>query len=793
MLISLYMNTGYDFKKIESKWKNIWDKEDIYKTDIKSKKEKYYILDMFPYPSGSGLHVGHLKGYVGTDVYSRYKRLKGFEVLHPMGWDAFGLPTENFAIKTGKDPYIVTEENVLEFKKELINAGISFDWNREINTSNSNYYKFTQLLFLKLYKKGLAEKKRASVNWCPSCKTVLSNEQSIGGVCERCDSKVEIKVIDQWYFKITKYIERLLEDSKDLQWPISTKKMQEKWMGKSEGVEISFKIDNKDIDIKIFTTKPETIYGVTFIVIAPESPLINQLTDKEHKDIVDKYIKNITPQSEIDRKKDVKTGVFTGSFAINPINNEKIPVWIADYVLMEYGTGAVMGVPAHDKRDLLFAKKHNLKIEYVIQENKSDYKKSEIIIGPYKGQLVNDAREKIINDTPSAIKKTEYKLRDWSISRERFWGAPIPIIYCKHCGEIPVNEEDLPVLLPTDIKDYAPTGIPPLSKSEKFMNTKCPKCGENAMREAKTMDTFVDSSWYYLRYIDPKNKKEIGNKEDINRWMNVDLYVGGSEHAVGHLLYSRFITKFLYDQKEVNFKEPFKKLKHVGLIYGEDKRKMSKRWGNVVTAKFALEEYGADTVRIYELFMGPFEQYAFWDTQSIMGIKRFLTRVWELQKIISLNNIPSDSEIIATNTLIKNVDEYIEKGKYNLSVSEFMKYINKIEDIGSITNENLKKFLIVLSPYAPFITEEIYYNIGEEESIQKTLWPKIQKINIKETHIKIPVQINGKFRGEIYIKIDSSQEEVMDIVKKDTNLSKKIDTKIKKIIYIKNKIINIIK
>ena len=443
MLISLYMNTGYDFKKIESKWKNIWDKEDIYKTDIKSKKEKYYILDMFPYPSGSGLHVGHLKGYVGTDVYSRYKRLKGFEVLHPMGWDDFGLPTENFAIKTGKDPYIVTEENVLEFKKELINAGISFDWNREINTSNSNYYKFTQLLFLKLYKKGLAEKKRASVNWCPSCKTVLSNEQSIGGVCERCDSKVEIKVIDQWYFKITKYIERLLEDSKDLQWPISTKKMQEKWMGKSEGVEISFKIDNKDIDIKIFTTKPETIYGVTFIVIAPESPLINQLTDKEHKDIVDKYIKNITPQSEIDRKKDVKTGVFTGSFAINPINNEKIPVWIADYVLMEYGTGAVMGVPAHDKRDLLFAKKHNLKIEYVIQENKSDYKKSEIIIGPYKGQLVNDAREKIINDTPSAIKKTEYKLRDWSISRERFWGAPIPIIDCvsqnAYCSNGPMN------------------------------------------------------------------------------------------------------------------------------------------------------------------------------------------------------------------------------------------------------------------------------------------------------------------------------------------------------------------
>ena len=570
------MDTGYNFLQIENKWKSYWEKKDIYKTDIKSKKEKYYVLDMFPYPSGVGLHVGHLKGYVGTDVYSRYKRLKGFEVLHPMGWDAFGLPTENFAIKTGKNPYTVTKQNVAEFKKELINAGISFDWHREINTSHSNYYKFTQLLFLKLYKEGLAEKKKASVNWCPSCQTVLSNEQSIGGVCERCDSKVEIKIIDQWYFKITKYIERLLEDSKDLKWPISTKKMQEKWIGKSEGVEINFKVENKNLDIKIFTTKPETIYGVTFLVIAPESPLIDSLTDKEHKDQVEKYIKNITPQSEIERKKDVKTGVFTGAFAINPINKEKIPIWIADYVLMEYGTGAVMGVPAHDKRDLLFAQKHDLKIEFVIQEKGSDYKQSEMIIGAYKGQTVKEAREKIIKDIPSAIKKTEYKLRDWSISRERFWGAPIPIIYCDHCGALPVNEEDLPVLLPDDIEDYRPTGVPPLSKSEKFMNTKCPKCGENAKREAKTMDTFVDSAWYYLRYIDPNNEKEFGNKDDINRWMNVDLYVGGSEHAVGHLLYSRFITKFLYDQKEVNFKEPFERLKHVGLIYGEDKRKMNK-------------------------------------------------------------------------------------------------------------------------------------------------------------------------------------------------------------------------
>ena len=785
------MQEGYNFKEIEKKWREFWEKTELYKTDIYTKKNKAYILDMLPYPSGAGLHVGHLKGYVGSDVTARYKRLKGFEILHPMGWDAFGLPTENFAIKTGKDPYTVTDENVSEFKKELINVGLSIDWDKEINTSHKDYYKFTQLLFLKLYKKGLAEKKKSPVNWCPSCKTVLSNEQSIGGVCERCDNQIEIKIIDQWYFKITEYAERLLNDIPSLKWPVSTKKMQEKWIGKSKGAEISFKIENKDFNLNIFTTKPETIYGVTFIVIAPENTLIDKITTKEYQTDVKNYIKNISPQSEIERKKDVKTGVFTGSFAINPINNNKIPIWIADYVLMEYGTGAVMGVPAHDKRDLLFATKHDLKVEFVLDENIKDYKQSKMIIGEYKGKYVEEVRDNIIKDIKGAKHKTEYKLRDWSISRERFWGAPIPIIYCDQCGEVPVKESDLPVILPDDITNYKPTGVAPLTKSDQFMNTKCPNCNGDAKREAKTMDTFVDSSWYYLRYIDPYNKKEFGNKDSLNKWMPVDLYIGGSEHAVGHLLYSRFITKFLYDEGYLNFSEPFEQLKHVGLIYGEDKRKMSKRWGNVITAKFVLDEYGADVTRLYEMFMEPFEQYAFWNTNAIIGVKRFINRVWKLQYIISKKEHPE--ETIATNKLIQKVDEYIKKGKYNLSVSEYMKYMNKIEELGSITKENFEKFLITLSPYAPFISEELFSILGHNESIHLSSWPQVQNNSIKETHITLPVQINGKLRGTIYIEIDSSEKTVLEKINKDDKLSQKIDLEnIKKVIYVKNKIINIL-
>lgn len=780
----------YNIKEIENKWKKRWKDENLYRTDITSKKNKYYVLDMFPYPSGAGLHVGHIKGYSATDIVARYKRLKGFEVLHPMGWDSFGLPTENFAIKTGKNPKIVTEENTNEFKKELINSGVGIDWDREITTSDPDYYKFNQIIFLKLYKKGLAYKKKSPVNWCPSCKTVLSNEQSVGGICERCGSKIEIKNIDQWFFKITDYADRLLNDNKNLDWPESTKKMQEKWIGKSIGVKIKFKLKGLDKSISIFTTKPETIYGTTFIALAPENKSLDNLFDSNTKKAISEYRKDLTPQSEVERKKDVKTGVFTNLYAINPTNNELIPIWVADYILMEYGTGAIMGVPAHDKRDMLFAQKHNIKIEYVLNEKKP-YEKSIMIKSDYKGMNVSEARKNIVESIKDAEWTTQYKLRDWLISRERFWGTPIPIIYCKNCGEVPVDEKDLPVLIPDDIDDYRPTGKPPLEKSKKFTNVKCPKCKGNAKREAKTMDTFVDSSWYFLRFIDNKNTKSIGNKEYINHWLPVDLYIGGNEHAVGHLLYSRFITKFLYDEKILNFDEPFTKLRHQGLIYGEDKRKMSKRWGNVVTLKFAIEEYGADAIRMYEMFMAPFKQYSSWETRSIIGINKFLTRIWNMQYIISKSK--NNEEDFLTNELIKTIENNIEKGKYNICVSEYMKYVNRVEELNSITKENLEKFLIILSPYAPFITEEIWEKIGNTYSIHKSKWPEILNIENKNTHILIPIQINGKFRGEIYIEKDSPEEIVLNKVLDDNKLKEKIkDNEIKKVIYIKNKILNIV-
>ena len=782
---------NYDFLSIQTKWRDIWEKNKIYKTNILSEKEKYYILDMYPYPSGVGLHVGHIKGYTASDINARYKRLNGFEVLHPMGWDAFGLPTENFAIKTGKDPYLVTKENITEFKKEISNMALSIDWEREIDTSNKYYYKFTQLLFIKLYNKGLAYKKKSPINWCPSCKTVLSNEQSMNGICERCESKVEIKNIDQWFFKITDYAEKLLEGINNVDWPISIKKMQEKWIGKSEGVEIPFAIkDSKEI-LTVFTTKPETIYGITFLVLAPESPLIESLTTADNKELVEKYIKNISPQKEVERKKDVKTGVFTGSYAINPINNELIPVWIADYVLMEYGTGTVMGVPAHDKRDLLFAQIHNLKIEFVLEEDKNNYIESRMIVSKYKDKKVKEVRDSIIDEIKDSKRVVNYKLRDWTISRERFWGAPIPVVYCDKCGEVILEEKDLPVLLPQDITDYVPTGIPPLEKSEKFMHTTCPKCKGPALRESKTMDTFVDSSWYYLRFIDPLNEDNIGKKEYLDKWMNVDLYIGGSEHAVGHLLYSRFITKFLFDEGILDTEEPFQKLKTVGLIYGEDHRKMSKRWGNVVKVSFVTEEYGADSVRMYIMFMGPFDQYAYWNTKSLIGIKRLLNRIWALQSKIKTKS--SNTENVLTDNLVRKITDYIDKGKYNLCVSEYMKYINEIEKKNCIGKSNFEKFLIILSPFAPYITEELWNRLGNDFSIHQSKWPSSKKEEQHQKYINIPIQINGKLRGNIITLYDSSEKEILELIEKDTKLNQRISNiEIDKIIFIKNKILNIV-
>ncbi len=781
-------NKEYKHVIIEQKWKEKWFKNNLYKANDSNKRKKY-ILDMFPYPSGVGLHVGHIKGYTASDIVSRYYRMKGFEVLHPMGWDSFGLPTENFAIKHNKNPFIVTKENTKAFKRELINAGIGIDWDREINTSNKDYYKWNQWLFIKLYEKGLAYKKKSPVNWCPSCLTVLANEQVINGRCERCDSEVEIKNIDQWFFKTTKYAEKLIQDLKNIDWPNSTKTGQINWIGKSIGVKVKFQIFNSKQNIEIFTTKIETIYGVTFIAIAPESPLVGKIVQKEYKSNVQNYIKNIIPQKEIDRKKDVKTGVFTGTYAINPINNEKVPIWIADYILMDYGTGAVMGVPAHDERDREFSKIHKIKSVKVL-----DYNTNTMLISQYKGENIQEIIDKIIKDLGlNAKRDIQYKLRDWLISRERYWGTPIPIIYCKNCGVLTVPEKDLPVLIPSDIKDFRPTGIPPLSKSKSFMRVKCPKCNGSAQREAKTMDTFVDSSWYYLRFTDPFNNKEFASKVNIEKWMPIDLYIGGEEHIAGHLIYSRFITKFLKDIKAMEFDEPFLKLRHPGMVYGEDGRKMSKRWGNVVSAEFAEKEYGADTIRLYEMFAGPLKKATTWSTSSIIGTRRFIERVWRLQYIIDQKKESTEEELI-TNSLIKNITQYIENGKYNLCVSEFMKYMNNIEKNESITENNLKTLLLLLAPFAPFITEELWEILKGEYSIHLQKWPSFNK-NIKDLNQKItlPVQINGKLKGEIYIQKNLGKDEILSLILNTEKLQNKIKKeKIKNIIYIENKIINIV-
>ena len=780
--------TNYNHTEIESKWRSRWLSDSLYKT-INSKKIKKYVLDMFPYPSGAGLHVGHIKGYAASDIIARYYRMKGFEVLHPMGWDAFGLPTENFAIKNNKNPFIITDENTKAFRKEIINAGIGIDWSREINTSNKNYYKWNQWLFLKLYENGLAYKKKSPINWCPTCKTALANEQVLSGRCERCNTPVEIKNIEQWFFRTTKYAEELIDDLKDLDWPNSTKIGQKNWIGKSIGVKVKFKIANSTNNIEIFTTKIETIYGVTFIALAPESPLINTVVKKEYKSKVLEYIKNITPQSEIERKKDVKTGVFSGNYAVNPINNKEIPIWIADYVLMDYGTGAVMGVPAHDTRDKLFAKIHKIESIKVV-----DYKKNIMIISQYNGEDIVIAKEKIIQDLDkNAEKNIQYKLRDWLISRERYWGSPIPIIYCEKCGEVPVPIDDLPVIIPEDIEDFRPSGIPPLAKSETFMNTKCPKCNGPAKREPKTMDTFVDSSWYYFRFTDPNNTKNFASDSKIKKWMPVDIYIGGAEHTAGHLIYSRFITKFLRNIGLINFSEPFLKLRHQGMILGEDGRKMSKRWGNVVSAEFAENEYGADAVRLYEMFMGPLKKSANWSTTSIIGVRRFIQRVWNLQYIQDKKE-ESNKEIFLTNNLIKEISNYIESGKYNLCVSESMKYINEIEKEGSISRSNFKKFLLILAPFAPFVTEELWSILKEEYSIHKQQWPSFDK-NIKDLNkdIMLPIQINGKFRGSINITKGTDKKEIINLLLKDSKLKDRIQNlKIKDIIYIKDKIMNIV-
>jgi len=1001
------MSEQFNHKQIDKKWQEIWEKDKIYQTSGKP-KNKQYILDMFPYPSGAGLHVGHPEGYTATDIYSRFLRMSGHSVLHPMGWDSFGLPAENYAIKMGIPPWESIAKNIKRFKEQINSIGLSYDWDREIDTSDPEYYKWTQWLFLQLYKKGLAYKKEAYVNWCPKDQTVLANEQVISGACERCGTQVEQKLLSQWFFKITDYADRLLKDMEKLDWPEPIKLVQKNWIGRSEGAEIEFpisfekgkvnfllihglkdhlsdiffpwlkselekqgftvqapvlpnpdkpkaaeqvkyifdscKMDEntvifghslgavvamdflmkynkpikglvlaaaginpkfpgvaprphwkdfnydingelikklagfrtvisdlresesakyeklrvkylrqlaKEIDaslvevgsaeehfvnkkepailenilpkIKVFTTRPDTLFGATYMVLAPEHPLVNQITTDEQKNYVINYVIQSKKKTELQRTalEKEKSGVLTGAFAINPATKEKIPVWIADYVLMNYGTGAIMAVPAHDERDFEFAKKYDLEVKPVVApfmgpdkpDKSGNYKEAFIDYGKvinsgkYDGLPTEKAIKKMGEDFGKL--KTQYKLRDWLVSRQRYWGAPIPIIYCDNparpddsghsggCGMQPVPEKDLPVELPRDI-DFLPGGESPLSRSKSFHNVKCPKCGGPARRDSDTMDTFVDSSWYFLRFADAHNSEEFADKKEIAKWAPVDTYVGGAEHAVLHLMYARFLTKALSDLGFLKFEEPFLKLRNQGLILGPDGEKMSKSRGNVVNPDEVIEQFGADAFRMYEMFMGPLEDAKPWSTQGIVGVRRFLDKVWRLSSNFSSpltgedvrSNDRTDEGGSNIHRLIKKVGEDIQAFKFNTSIAAFMEFLNENKEM---SQKNWETFLMLLAPFAPHLTEELWQNLGHKNSIHLESWPKFDERLVKATTVTIAVQVLGRLRAALEFPAGTLQEDVKAKAMTDSNVQKFLDGKeIVKVVFVADKLINFV-
>ena len=815
----------YNHLKIEKKWQKKWEESGIFKTPDKSEKSKFYCMDMFPYPSAEGLHVGHLRGYTFSDVIAKKKIMEGFNVLHPMGWDAFGLPAENFAIKTGIHPAELTKKSIANIKKQLISAGFGYDWEREICSCQPDYYKWTQWMFLRFYKKGLAYKKSAAVNFCPSCKTVLANEQVIAGKCERCDSLVEKKYLKQWFLKITDFAERLLSDLEKIDWPEKIKIMQKNWIGKSEGSEVVFKLKTKKPNlkttaqnlkvIKIFTTRTDTLFGCTYVVVAPEHPLIESLKlEIENWKEIEEYIEEAKKKTEIERLAEdkEKSGIeLKGIKAVNPVNNQEVPVYISDYVLMGYGTGAIMAVPAHDQRDFLFAQKQNLPIIEVIksEDNISSvgefaFEEDGVLInsGQFSGLTSAQARIKItewLEEKQKGEKALCYKLRDWLISRQRYWGVPIPIIYCPKCGEVQVPENDLPVELP-DIKEFRPTGEgeSPLAKSEKFVNTKCPRCAGPAKRETDTMDTFVCSSWYYLRYADVKNKNEPFNNLRIKQWLPVDLYIGGAEHATLHLLYSRFFIKFLFDQKLIDFDEPFSKLFNQGTVYREG-AKMSKSKGNIIRPDDFIEKFGADTMRLYELFMGPSDQATEWSDKGVVGCYRFLNKVWNLQAKLKTQNskLKTTAQKLTLDKLlhrtIKKVNGDIDNFRFNTAVSALMILTNEIEKQEEISVGSYQSLLKLLSPMTPHITEEIWFLLGNKKSIFLEKWPEYVSKLTEEEIITLIVQVNGKVRDKIEVKADTSEEKARGLAFSQEKVKKWIgDKEIKKVIFIPKKLINIV-
>ncbi|MBI1999145.1 MAG: leucine--tRNA ligase [Parcubacteria group bacterium] len=807
----------YDHKKIERAWQEKWKKNNLYRTTEDPSKPKAYVLDMFPYPSGEGLHVGHPKGYIATDIYSRFKKMTGHNVLHPMGWDAFGLPAENYALKNKVHPRIAVEKNIARFKEQLLKLGFNYDWEREINTTDPAYYKWTQWIFLQLFKKGLAYESDEPINWCPSCKTGLALEDLEGGRCERCGSEVEQKPIRQWVLKIREYADRLLEDLEGLEWPEHIKELQRNWIGKSEGAEIEFGIAGRDEKIKVFTTRPDTLFGATYMVLAPEHKLVTKLLNEKgqesgvkNQEEVKKYIHGTAHKTEIERMAEgkEKTGVeLKGLTAINPATGEEIQIWVADYVLARYGTGAIMAVPAHDERDWEFAEKYGMEKRHVIRpaSEKPSIKKPQP--GAYEGDgiLVNsgrfdglsseEAKDKI-TDFVGGEKRVDYKLRDWVFSRQRYWGEPIPVIHCKKCGAVPVPEEDLPVLLP-DVKRYEPTGTgeSPLANISEWVNVKCPKCGGEGKRETNTMPQWAGSSWYYLRYIDPANDEALVDKKKEKYWSPVDLYEGGVEHATRHLIYARFWHKFLYDIGAVNYKEPFMRLKGVGLIYGEDGRKMSKRWGNVVNPDDVVATYGADTLRVYEMFMGPFEESGTWSTESIIGSRRFLEKVWRLRK--KVNDAPraaSDQKhTMALNRTVKKVTEDIEHFHFNTAVSALMIFANGLESAPDVSRRDFETLLLLLAPFAPHIAEELWRSLGYEHSIHEAPWPRYDEALLHEGVVTVVIQVNGRVRDQFEAAASASDTDLENAALERPAIQKWVHGKdIVRVVVVPHALVNIV-
>ena len=827
----------YPFAEIEPKWQQVWDTQKTFRVSEQDpqRRPKYYILDMFPYPSGAGLHVGHPEGYTATDIVSRYRRMRGDNVLHPMGWDAFGLPAEQYAIETGTHPAQTTRQNVEVFKRQIKRIGFSYDWDRQINTTDPGYVKWTQWIFLKLFERGLAYMAEAPVWWCAGCGTVLANEEVVDGRCERKGHSVVRRPMRQWMLKITAYADRLLDDLESLDWPEHIKEMQRNWIGRSEGSEAWFALEGSEGDapeaaidetrvrrrdgktaLKIYTTRPDTLFGATYLVLAPEHPLVPAITDAAHRSNVERYCAEAARKSELDRTDLAreKTGVFTGAYAINPVNGERIPIWIADYVLASYGTGAIMAVPAHDQRDLEFALRFGLDVKIVITPEDRPLELAGLTeaytepgrmhdSGPFTGLRSEEAKGKIVEwltQRGLGHSAVNYRLRDWLFSRQRYWGEPIPIIHCKTCGAVPLPERDLPLLLPP-IRDFRPTGsgAPPLATATDWVQTTCPHCHGPGERETNTMPQWAGSCWYYLRYLDPHNERRAWDPDKERYWMPVDLYVGGAEHAVLHLLYARFWHKVLYDLQLVSHPEPFQRLINQGLILGEDNEKMSKSRGNVVNPDDVIARHGADAFRLYEMFMGPLEAVKPWSTRSIEGMDRFLNRVWRLMASDTgmsppIEDVPMDAAVQRlVHGTIKSVTEDVETLRFNTAISAMMILLNTLEDLRPLPRSAIEPFILLLAPFAPHICEELWQRLGHPRSLAYAPWPRFDPQALIEEEVLWVVQVNGKVRARLKMPAGASEEQLKQTVLADERIQKFVEHQpLKQFIVVPKRLVNVV-